>query len=362
METQKMRTLESPYMNWAKLKSAARFNLATSGMPNVSLRDLPFEKEDLEMTYGGYGYEPLIAALAEKSSVKSENVVLSFGTSMANHLAMAALIAPGDEVLIESPVYELIVSAARYLGGRVKFFERRHENGYRIDGDELESLITDKTKLVVLTNLHNPSSVDTDRETLQRIGAAAARTGGKVLVDEVYLDTMFEEAPPSAFHLGANFVVTNSLTKTYGLSGLRCGWILADREAAQKMHRLNDLFGSTNVHVAERLSLIALKNLAVFRERAEKLLAANRPLLNAFLDSRRDLDVVKPLYGTTVFPRLIKTNAEKFFELLREKYETSVVPGSFFFAEDHFRIGITCETEMLRGGLERVGAALDELG
>lgn len=362
METQKIRTLESPYMNWAKLKSAAKFNLASSGIPNVLMKDFPFEKEDLEITYGGYGYEPLIDALAEKSSVKSENVVLSFGTSMANHLAMAALIAPGDEVLIENPVYELIVSAAEYLGGRVKYFHRRHENDYRIDVEELEGKITDKTKLIVLTNLHNPSSAYTGEETLKQISAAAARTGAKVLVDEVYLDTMFEDAPPSSFHLEENFVVTNSLTKAYGLSGLRCGWILADKDSAQKMHRLNDLFGSTNVHVAERLSLIALKNLHIFRDRAKELLEANRPLLNAFLDSRSDLDVIRPVYGTTVFPRLLKGKPEDLYKLLREKYETSVVPGSFFYKDNHFRIGITCETEMLRGGLKRLGAALDEIG
>ena len=96
METREMRTLESPYMNWAKRESAARYNLATSGVPNVLMKDFPFEKEDLELTYGEYGYEPLIEAIAEKSGVKTENVVLSFGTSMANHLARAALIGPGD--------------------------------------------------------------------------------------------------------------------------------------------------------------------------------------------------------------------------------------------------------------------------
>jgi hypothetical protein len=348
-------------MQWAKLKSGAKYNLATSGMPNVLMKDFPFEKEDLELTYGEYGYEPLIEAIAEKSVAKSENVVLSFGTSMANHLALAALIASGDEVLIETPVYELIVSAAEYLGANIKFFNRRHENDYRIDVAEIEAKITDKTKLVILTNLHNPSSVYTNEETLKQIGKIAARNGAKVLVDEVYLDTMFADAPPSAFHLGENFVVTNSLTKAYGLSGLRCGWILAQQDEAQKMRRLNDLFGSTNVHVAERLSLIALKNLNLFRERARKLLQTNRSILHEFLDSRQDLNTVKPLYGTTVFPRFLKQDTEFFFKLLREKYETTVVPGRFFYAENHFRIGLTCETETLRDGLERLSAALNEI-
>jgi aspartate/methionine/tyrosine aminotransferase len=361
MEAQKMRTLESPYMNWAKLGSAAKYNLATSGIPNVLMKDFPFEKEDLELTYGVYGYEPLIEAIAERSGVKSENVVLSFGTSMANHLAMAALIEPGCDVLIETPVYELLVSTAEYLGAKVKFFERHHDNNFQIDVNEVEGKITDKTKLVVLTNLHNPSGVYTPDEILKYIGVAAARVGARVLVDEVYIDTMFEDAPRTSFHLGENFVITNSLTKTYGLSGLRCGWILADRNSAQRMHRLNDLFGATNVHVAEGLSLIALKNLDLFRRRAQDLLDTNRPFLNAFLDSREDLETVKPTYGTTAFPRLLNADPEKFYKLLREKYDISVVPGSFFFADDHFRIGISCDTEILRCGLERLDTALDEV-
>jgi len=361
MESKKIRTVESPYMNWAKRRSSAKFNLATSGMPNVLLRDLPFEKEDLELTYGEYGYEPLIDAIAEKSGIASENVVLSFGTSMANHLAMAALIAPGDEVLIERPAYELIVSAAEYLGANVAFFDRKHENGYRIDAQELSDKITNKTKLIVLTNLHNPSSACADEATLKQIADVAEKVGAKVLIDEVYLDTMFENAPASSFHLAENIVVTNSLTKAYGLSGLRCGWILADSASANRMLRLNDLFAATNVHVAERLSLIALQNLDIFRNRAKELLGTNRAILDAFFDSRDDLDVFRTEYGTTAFPRLLSGSNETLYNLLREKYETSVVPGSFFYAAAHFRIGITCDTEMLCSGLARLGDALDEI-
>lgn len=348
-------------MNWAKTKSAAKYNLATSGVPNVLMKDFPFEKEDLEITYGVYGYEPLIQAIADKAEVEYENVCLSFGTSMANHLAIAAMIETGDEVLIESPTYELVVSAAEYLGANVKFFHRRHENKFQIDLEDIEKQFTDKTKLVIITNLHNPSGIYTDEETLKEIGMIAAKHGARVLVDEVYLDTMFDDTPRSSFHLGDNFVITNSLTKTYGLSGLRCGWILAGKELVTKMNLLNDLFAATNVHLAERLSLIAFQNLNTFRHRAKNLLDTNRPLLNSFFDSREDLEVVKPMYGTTAFPRLINNDVEKLSTLLREKYETSIVPGKFFYAENHFRIGITCDTEMLGEGLERLSAALDEI-
>jgi aspartate/methionine/tyrosine aminotransferase len=104
------RALSSDYMHWAKTQSSARFNLATSGMPNFLLADLPVKLEELEITgTSGYGYPPLLEALAAKSGVPKECVVASAGTSMANHLAMAAVVAPGDEVLIEQPTYGLLL-------------------------------------------------------------------------------------------------------------------------------------------------------------------------------------------------------------------------------------------------------------
>ncbi len=122
---------------------------------------------------------------------------------------------------------------------------------------------------------------------------------------------------------------------------------------------MNDLFAATPAHPAERLAVGAFDHLAQFRERARKLLESNRPLLEAFLDSRADLECFRPSAGTVVFPRLTNGDPAAFFQLLREKYETSVVPGEFFELPRHFRLGIGGETAALREGLERLGAALD---
>ena len=136
------------------------------------------------------------------------------------------------------------------------------------------------------------------------MGEIAREAGCKVLVDEVYREAVFDNTPRSAFHLGPEFVVTSSLTKVYGLSGLRCGWILAEPELARALWRLNDLFGVNAPHAVERLAVIALQDLGAIRERARRLLTANRPLLRGFLESREDLEVVRAPWGTTVFPRL----------------------------------------------------------
>jgi aspartate/methionine/tyrosine aminotransferase len=154
--------------------------------------------------------------------------------------------------------------------------------------------------------------------------------------------------------------VTNSLTKVYGLSGLRCGWILAEAELARRMWLLDDLFEVNAAHPAERLSVIAFQNLERILARSRALLDANRPLLNEFLASRTDLEVRLLEAGTVVFPRLLTGPVDRFCELFRNKYDGTVVPGSFFEMPDHFRIGIAVETAALRGSLQQLGAALDE--
>lgn len=357
------RATGSVYINWAKTAQAdARYNLANSGMRNYKLADLPVQLSDIEINGPGfYGYPPLQDALARKAGVAAECVVAANGTSMANHLAMAAMISPGDEVLIEQPTYEALLATASYLGARVGRFARPSQKHFRLDAGEVERVITPQTKLVIVTNLHNPSNWLADDDTLREIGALAARVGARVLVDEVYLDTAFDAAPRSSFHLGDNFVVTSSLTKAYGLSGLRCGWVVAEPELAQRMWRLTDLFGVLQPHATERLSVVALEHLDEIAASSRALLATNRALFNEFLSAREDLDAPPSAHGTVSFPRLVAGDPDRLCALLAEKYETSLVPGKFFEEPQHFRVGLALEPENFREGLARLGAALDEL-
>jgi aspartate/methionine/tyrosine aminotransferase len=356
-----MRHMHSDYMNWAKTRSRARYNLATSGVGAFPLRELGVTVESLEISGdSGYGYAPLQSALAAKCATEPDCVVAAAGTSMANHLAMAAMLDPGDEVLIEHPAYELLVSAALYLGADVKRFSRTEESGYALDAAAVRRAITPRTRLIVVTNLHNPSSAFAPESALQEIGDLARGVGARVLVDEVYLDAVYQDTPRSAFHLGPEFVVTNSLTKVYGLSGLRCGWILAEPDLARRMWRLNDLFGSIPAHPAELLSVAALENLDRIRERARKVVEADRALLTEFLDRETGVSAPRTPWGTTSFMRLKRGNVDQFLDRLRADYETTVVPGRFFEMPDHMRIGMGVNTGMFAEGLRRIRTLLAE--
>ena len=352
----------SRYLAWAKLHSNARFNLASSGVLDYPLAELPVRIDDLEIGgTGPYGYQPLMERLAAKTGAPEECVVYTLGTSMANYIALTALVHRGDEVLVERPTYDPLLTILDHIGAKVCRFERRAEKGFRLGLGEVERKLTPQTRLVILCNLHNPSSALTDDGTIRELGEMAAKVGARVLVDEVYLETLFDQPWRSAFHLGSNFVVTSSLTKAYGLSGIRCGWILAQPELVRRMWRIVDFTYGVPVHPAELLAAIVLDNLGRVRDRARVLLQTNRALVNEFLAVHPELDCEPSRFGNTVFPRLKTGSAGDFVTTLREKFETSVVPGEFFEQPQHFRIGFCGATATVRSGLERLDAALKTL-
>jgi len=355
-----MRHKHSDYMHWSKTQSRARFNLATSGVAPFPLRELPVELETLEINGdNSYGYAPLQKAIAMHHGVDHECVVESAGTSMANHLAMAAILEPGDEVLIEHPAYGPILDVAQYLHANVKRFPRTKETGWAVDPGAILHYITPKTRLIVITNLHNPTSALTPDSVLRVIGEIARSIGALVLVDEVYLDAVYERTPRTAFRLGPEFVVTSSLTKVYGVSGLRCGWILARPDLAWKMRHLNDLYSATAVYPGQLLAVAAFKHLNRLREKARRIVDADRKLLRKFLAQQSIISAVWTDWGTTSFVQLQNGNADIFLERLRTEFDTSAVPGRFFGMPDHFRIGMGVNTEMFAEGLSRIGRALE---
>jgi len=353
--------MQSEYMHWAKFKAPVRYSLTGSEVPHVRMDTLPWAIADLDLDGASHPrYRPLVEAIARRADVPPEQVVTADGTSMANMLAMAALIKPGDEVLVEHPAYEPLLAAVSFLGARIARFERRSEDGFRLDPGAVDAALTDDTRLVVLTNLHNPSGSIASEDQLATVGALARARGARVLVDEVYLDAATPR-PRSAVHLGPEFVTTNSLTKVYGLSGLRCGWVLAEPVLAERIWRLNDLFVVNRAHADERLACIAFAHLGEVLGDSPALLRRNREAFNRFLASRDDLESTPAIHGLTAFPRWTGGDTKRLDARLHERYDTAVVPGHWFELPEHFRIGFGEPAEDFAEGLSRLGAALDDL-
>jgi aspartate/methionine/tyrosine aminotransferase len=355
-------TAGSAYMEWAKLRSSAKFNLATSGMAGLPFSELGVKIEQLEIngSSNNYGYEPLLRAIARRYRVPQECVVTATGTALANYLALAATTEPGDEVLVEQPAYDPLLSVARYLGLEIRRFQRRPEQDFAVDLADLERNSSARTRVIVMCNLHNPTGALTPDSTLREIAAIARKAGAYILVDDVYREMLFEAEPQSAFHLDpARFLITSSLTKAYGLSGLRCGWVLAPPKLAARMWRIHDVHSGTYAYPAELLSAAAFAKLAQISARMKAMLDDNRKLLREFLSRRADLEYPWPNYGTVVFPRLKSGSVETLCDLLRNEFETTVVPGCFFECPDRFRIGVGIATDSVRESLLQLERGLD---
>lgn len=350
----------APYMEWAKTRPSPRFDLAGSNVLACAVEELGGARDALAFSgRNDSGYAPLLDAIAAQYGVRPDQVTTAQGTSGANFLVCAALLEAGDDVLVETPGYDPLLGAPRLVGANAVGFDRRFDEGWALDPERVERALTPRTRLVIVTRPHNPTGAHADLATLRAIGAVAARHRAHVLVDEVYLDAT-DVSPTAAATLGDEFISTSSLTKSYGLAGLRSGWILSSTEVAERLRRVRDVVDGTGSIVTERLSVLAFEQLDKLIARSRAILGVNRALIEEFLHSRPELEYVAPAGGTVVFPRIRGADsADRFAERLLQHRETAIVPGRFFGAPAHFRIGFSGAADPLRGGLEAVGAALD---
>lgn len=351
----------APYMEWAKTRPTPDFDLAGSNILACSLDELPGARDAMALSGANdNGYAPLMDAIAARYGTTIDRITTAGGTSGANFLVCAALLEPGDDVLVERPGYDPLLGAARMFGARTVRFDRRFEDGFVLDPGSVRQALTARTRLIIVTDPHNPTGVAADAAALEEIGRIAARAGAHVLVDEVYRDVTGSDAAPAASR-GDVFITTSSLTKSYGLSGLRCGWAVASGPLTYRLRRARDIVDGTGSIVTERLATLAFEQLEGLTARARDIFSRNSALLREFLAGRRELEWVPPV-GTVAFPRITgMADTTAFADRLMRERRTAVVPGAFFDAPAHFRLGFGGETAKLRGGLEQLGAALDAL-
>lgn len=361
MSLQTFQTVE--YVDWFRnYWHDIEYDLAISGIHPVSQKELNIQIDDLN--FGKtlfYGHPRLVELISEIYGVEKNEILITSGSTQANYLICALLISEGDEVIVEHPVYTPLLDVVKLFKPKVKLLERRFEEGYKLNLDRLNEMVTKNTKMMVFTNIHNPSGNMMDTQTLKSIAEIAEDNNIFVLSDEVYRDFMLEKPPPVFSSLTKLGISTCSLSKFYGAGALRVGWAMCDPKLVEKARLLNDYILVTNSCAGELYGAMILENRNRFVEKVREIRSKNYPLLKDWVENRNDLEWVPPMCGVIGFPRLNNVDSMQLTEILLKNYNTLISPGQFFGAEKHIRIGFGGEEDKLRKGLVNVGLALDEM-
>jgi len=356
------------------------YDIAESGIFPMSVRELlelepPAEREatlarllDIRLGYSeARGTLDLRTALAATYRETSpDEILVTTGAIEANCLLFNALLQPGDHVVAVHPAYQQLYSLPRAIGCEVSLWKLRAENGFRYDLEELERLVTPRTRLIVLNTPHNPTGALLSADGLVRVHRLAMSVGARVLSDEAYrwLDIPGGEplAPPMR-DLGGIGISVGTLSKPFGLPGLRVGWIAGPAELVAACWGIRDYVTLSPGKLSDALAILAVKHRDKIVARTHAIVRANMAAARGWFSEHSDLVSWTPprggllaLMGYTLnMPSLDLSNR------LAEQYGVMLAPGSAFGVEHHLRIGIGQEPATFAEGLRRTAVCLNDL-
>jgi aspartate/methionine/tyrosine aminotransferase len=350
------------YLEWARTQMGkVRYDLARSNIKGLTREELGLTLDHVALSAPDEGHPGLRELLAKRYATSPSNLLVTSGATQAIYLAFAALLEPGDRVLLETPHYEPLARAAEERGAELRPLERRFERGFQVELEEMERAVGRSTRAIVLTNLHNPSGAATSAEKLQQIGQLARENGATVVASEVYLGGAFAPGLQPAATLGPNLVSIGSLSKVYGLGGLRIGWMVADEALIRKARAALDYLVCDLPAPSESIALAALKRADEWAERCRGIARRNVAAIREWVEKREDVEWCEPAGGTVCLLKLPPgLDAPSFSAQLREKQSTLVVPGDFFGLPGFIRISAGMDEELLRQGLKNVGKGIDQ--
>lgn len=305
---------------------------------------------------GGNPY--VLDLLADRYGVDRSCVLGTTGATGALSLLYRSLLAPGDHVLVERPGFDLFEELGRSRGLDMSWFPRSGEQ-FAIDFEDLARNLRPDTKMVIVSNLHNPSGMALSAESLHRLARLAEAREFLVVVDEVYGEYAPADArgrPASA--LSPNFISISSLTKIYGLSTLRCGWIVGAPDVMAPVRRVSDRQEISISNLAHAVAALIMENPKAFDRFTHDTVGAARPVMEARFEAWKREGLVEgalPPFGCICFPRLAGIDdTEAFADWLADRSGVIVAPGEFFGAPGHVRIGFARALDELQSGLDAI--------
>jgi aspartate/methionine/tyrosine aminotransferase len=340
------------------------YDIGESGTKFLTVKELDIDLNEVELRYGYHlGHPSLRKEIAKQYKGSSvDNIAVTTGASEANFAIIAHLVGPKDHIIVEHPTYPSLYQVARSLGRELSLFKLNWDNEFRPDMDNLRKLVKPNTKLITLTHPNNPTgSVITESELKEAI-EIAEDAGAYLMVDETYRDLMFETPPPLAATMSPIAISLTSMSKTWGLPGIRIGWAVADKSIVESIRAVREQVTICNSSVGEAIAREVLHKKDEILPIIRKAVISNFKAVEDWMESQDWLEWIAPRSGVVGAPRLKKGGStDELCELLVTKYRTFTVPGSKMELDGHFRLGFGGEHEALIQGLEQLGKALKEL-
>ena len=301
--------------------------------------------------------------LAARYGVPEESILCTTGATTAVSMIYTALLSPGDRVLVEAPGFDIFANMARDVGVEADFF-RREAPGFGISVDGVLEALRPDTRMVVLTNLHNPSGAYVSDETLAALARALEERGVLMLLDEVYRDYLGSAGPGLDPRQHENVLRVSSLTKIFGLSTLRCGWIIAGQRILRRMRDYSERADFNVSRLSHCVAAEVLVRAEMFDAWRNDMMATARPIAAAALEDMAGQGLIQtgvPLLGCTCFPQLTGVEDTRgLSQWLSAKHGVVVVPGECFGAPGYLRIGYGLPPARLTEGLARLSRGLAE--
>lgn len=366
---------------WQSLhEHQVEINLSDSGVHPLSLSELLDGPDgpdalaalgDVRLIYTQTNGTPelrrRIAALHPAAG--EDEVLVTIGAAEANFTALWSLIEPGDEVVVMLPNYMQIPGLVRSLGAHLKPWTLRPDldaGRWEASLEELDALVNERTRLIAICNPGNPTGTSLDAETLDEICRIAGRHGAWVLCDEIYRGCEFSGPPtPGLWGRYERTLVTGSLSKAYGLPGLRLGWLVAPRSMCADVWAHRDYTTIAPAALSDHLACLALEpgRCARLLERGRQLLSSNLAHVNAWLAGHGErLRHIPPTAGAMLFLRYGgRIGSSALATRLLEEHSVLVVPGDHFGLDGWLRVGFGGEMAVIERGLSRIGGLLADL-
>jgi len=334
-----------------------RWNLSESSVADQKLSDLGLTIPDLTLLYGEHRGRIRLRELiaAEGQGLRADDVLVTTGAAGALFIVATSLLSVDDHLVVIRPNYATNLETPKAIGCVITHVDLSFEDGFRLDPERIAAAITPNTKLVSVTCPHNPTGVMLSRAELDALVAITAKAGCRLLVDETYRDLSFDEPLPVAASLGDHVISVASLSKAYGVPGIRIGWLVSRDPALQEVFLAASEQISICGSIMERRGQILPPRLAQMRARRDRVAA--------WIQGESRLEWVRPSGGVVGFPRMIGAppgGLEAFYRRLLDEHGAYVGPGHWFEQPDsYFRLGYGWPTdEELDQGMAAISAAL----